>query len=188
MRAPRRVETDPADLEVHLVPMRRRHLRQILKIEAQVYPRPWTVTLFASELNLRDSRHYTVARVNGSVVGYAGLMFNADEAHVTNVAVDPAWHRHKIGTRLFVHLVSQARVRGCRLLTLEVRVSNGAAQSLYRKFGLVSVGVRKNYYAETNEDAIIMSVEGICSPAYTERLETIEAAIPGTTVVATGRW
>lgn len=188
MKTLRRGETDPADLEVHLVPMRRRHLRQILKIEAQVYPRPWTLTLFASELNLRDSRHYTVARVNGTVVGYAGLMFAADEAHVTNIAVDPAWHRHKIGTRLFTHLVGQARQRGCRLLTLEVRVSNGPAQSLYRKFGLISVGVRKNYYAETNEDAIIMSVAEILSPAYTARLEAIEAGIPGRTVVAPGRW
>src|SRR6516225_9023071 len=65
---------DGVPLEVHLVPMRRRHLRAVLRIETQVYPRPWSLPLFMSELNLRTSRAYYVARVDGNVVGYAGLM------------------------------------------------------------------------------------------------------------------
>ena len=95
--------TRPA-LDVRLVPLRRRHLRSVLRIEAQVYPRPWSLALFMSELNLRNSRHYVAARIGNAVVGYGGLMFTGDEAHVTNIAVDPAWHRHQIGTRLLLNL------------------------------------------------------------------------------------
>src|SRR5579859_2179327 len=137
---------DPGSIEVHLVPMRRRHLRSVLRIEAQVYPRPWSLPLFMSELNLRTSRVYTVARVSGSVVGYAGLMLTGEDAHVTTIAVDPAWHRHKIGSRLLVNLLHQGLARGAKHVTLEVRVSNSGAQAMYRAFGFRPAGIRKNYY------------------------------------------
>jgi ribosomal-protein-alanine N-acetyltransferase len=172
----------PSEIQVHLVPLRRRHLRQVLRIEAQVYPRPWTLTLFMSELNLRAGRHYVAARVDGSVVGYGGIMLGVDEAHVTNIAVDPAWHRHQIGTRLLLNLCRAALAHGMGHLTLEVRVSNEAAQALYRRFGFETAGVRKNYYAETNEDALIMWVHDIDAPAYQQRLADIEAGVAGTTI------
>jgi ribosomal-protein-alanine N-acetyltransferase len=175
-------------LSVHLVPMRRRHLRSVLKIEAQVYPRPWSLPLFMSELNLRTSRAYYVARVDGAVVGYAGLMIIGDDAHVTTIAVDPAWHRHKIGTRLLLTLAREATERGARHLTLEVRVSNTGAQAMYRKFGFHPAGVRKNYYVETNEDALVMWAEDLDTEAYGSRLAQIEAEIPGETILETGRW
>jgi ribosomal-protein-alanine N-acetyltransferase len=175
-------------LAVQLVPMRRRHLRAVLKIEAQVYPRPWSLPLFMSELNLRNSRAYYVARVDGAVVGYAGLMITGDDAHVTTIAVDPLWHRHKIGTRLLLTLAREATERGARHLTLEVRVSNTGAQAMYRKFGFHPAGIRRNYYVETNEDALVMWAEDLDSDAYVDRLAAIEAGIPGTTTVETGRW
>ena len=78
---------DAEGLAVHLVPMRRRHLRSVLRIEAQVYPRPWSLPLFMSELNMRASRVYYVARVQGTVVGYCGLMLVDGDAHITNIAV-----------------------------------------------------------------------------------------------------
>ena len=74
--------------------MRRRHLRGVVRIEAQVYPRPWSHSLFVSELALRSSRSYVVAKVGREVVGYAGLMMSLTDGHVTTIAVDPAWHRH----------------------------------------------------------------------------------------------
>ncbi len=80
----------PPALVVHLAPMRRRHLRAVMRIESQVYPRPWSLPLFMSELALRTTRAYTVARVDGAVVGYSGLMLAGDDAHVTTIAVDPA--------------------------------------------------------------------------------------------------
>jgi ribosomal-protein-alanine N-acetyltransferase len=171
-----------ADLEVHLVPLRRRHLRSVLRIEAQVYPRPWSLPLFMSELNLRTSRHYVAARIGGVIVGYGGLMFSGDEAHVTTIAVDPAWHRHQVGTRLMLNLARTSIRRGARHLTLEVRVSNAAAQAMYRRFGFETAGVRKNYYAETNEDALVMWAYHIDSASYADRLAAIESGINGTTV------
>src|ERR1700758_699409 len=109
--------------EVHLAPMRRRHLRSVLRIESQVYPRPWSLSLFMSELALRTSRAYYVARVGGLVVGYCGLLLTGDAAHVPTIAVAPAWPRHKIGTRMLLNLAREARRREARHLTLEVRVT-----------------------------------------------------------------
>jgi ribosomal-protein-alanine N-acetyltransferase len=179
---------DDAPLEVHLVPMRRRHLRAVLRIESQVYPRPWSLPLFMSELNLRTSRAYYVARVDGNVVGYAGLMLTGDDGHVTTIAVDPAWHRHKIGTRLLLNLAREGRDRSARHLTLEVRMSNTGAQALYRRFGFRPAGIRKNYYLETNEDAMVMWADDIDTDEYAARLAELEAGVPGTTIIESGRW
>lgn len=180
-------EPEPAvpdgDLQVQLVPMRRRHLRSVLRIEGQVYPRPWSLSLFVSELALRSTRAYYVARVGGIVVGYCGLMLAGDDAHVTTIAVDPAWHRRGIATRLLVNAVRLATGRGARHLTLEVRVGNDPAQALYRAFGFHPAGVRKGYYVETNEDALVMWAEDIDSPQYAARMAALEARIPGTTIV-----
>ncbi|MDQ1394930.1 MAG: [ribosomal protein S18]-alanine N-acetyltransferase [Acidimicrobiaceae bacterium] len=172
-----------AELEIHLVPMRRRHLRSVLRIESQVYPRPWSLSLFMSELALRSSRAYFVARVGGLVVGYSGLMLTGDDAHVTTIAVDPAWHRHKVGTRMLLNLAREALRRNARHLTLEVRVGNESAQAMYRTFGFHPAGIRKNYYVETNEDALVMWADDIDTDAYAERLARIEAGIPGQTIV-----
>ncbi|MDQ2725574.1 MAG: ribosomal protein S18-alanine N-acetyltransferase [Actinomycetota bacterium] len=170
------------DLTVHLVPLRRRHLRSVLRIEAQVYPRPWSLPLFMSELNLRTSRAYIAARVEGVIVGYAGIMLAGEEAHVTTIAVDPAWQRHKVGSRLMARLVRSAMEQGARHLTLEVRMSNLGAQAMYRRFGFEPAGVRKNYYAETKEDALIMWAYDLHSPVATARLAAIEVGIPGGTI------
>lgn len=175
-------DTDLRSAPVHLVPMRRRHLRSVLRIESQVYPRPWSLSLFLGELGLRASRYYIVARVEGLVVGYAGLMLSLDEAHVTTIAVDPAWQRHGIGSRLLLNLTRTAVARGARHMTLEVRVSNAPAQQMYRRFGFETEGVRKNYYAESREDALIMWVHGIDTPGQAARLCTIERSLTGPTV------
>ena len=175
----------PPELEpsVQVVPMRRRHLRSVLRIEAQVYPRPWSLSLFMSELALRTTRAYYVARVDAVVVGYAGLMLGVEEAHVTTIAVDPAWHRRKIGTRLLLVLAGEAVQRGATNLTLEVRVGNTGAQSLYRQFGFAPAGVRRNYYVETNEDALVMWADDVDSDEYADRLDRIETKVPGRTIV-----
>ena len=184
--AARLPDIDPGSLEVHIVPMRRRHLRSVLRIEAQVYPRPWSLSLFLSELALRASRYYLVARVDASVVGYAGLMFTGEDAHVTTIAIDPALHRAKIGTRLLAALAREARARGAQNLTLEVRVSNVSAQAMYTKFGFRPAGVRKNYYVETNEDALVMWAENVDTDEYHHLLARLEDDIPGATVFGEG--
>ncbi len=163
--------------EIELTRMRRRHLRKVLSIEARVYPRPWSASLFLSELAQRSSRTYLVARHDGEVVGYAGLMHLADEAHITNIAVDPDLHGRKVGTKLLLALVTEAIARGAVMISLEVRVSNSVAQSMYEKFGFSIAGVRKGYYIETKEDALLMVVEDARSTEYRLRLQAIRSEV-----------
>ncbi|MGH9211031.1 MAG: ribosomal protein S18-alanine N-acetyltransferase [Acidimicrobiales bacterium] len=177
--------TRPADttgLTVAITAMRRRHLRGVLHIEQQVYPKPWTLGLFLSELNQRTTRLYLVARVNHKVVGYLGLLRSVDDGHITTIAVDPAWHRRGIATRLLAAAARGAMASGCVNLTLEVRVSNSGAQELYRQFGFVPAGVRKAYYPDNAEDALIMWANDIDSADYAMRLGGIESGIRGSTV------
>src|SRR5436305_15335191 len=100
-------EPDIRALTVAIQPMRRRHLRSVLRIGQQVYPRPWSSSLFLSERALRSTRAYYVARVGRELVGYAGLMMTLDEGHITTIAVDPRRHRSKIGTRLLLVLARE---------------------------------------------------------------------------------
>lgn len=173
-------------LDVDLVTMRRRHLRGVLRIEAMVYPRPWSLGLFLSELALRTTRIYVVAKVGTTVVGYGGLMLTGSDGHVTTMAVDPAWHRRGIANRLLLALSRAGVSRGCTGLTLEVRASNEPAKDLYRRFGYAPAGIRKNYYSELNEDAIVMWAHDVDLPAYADRLAAIEAGLTGSTTIEEG--
>ena len=164
---------------LELTRMRRRHLRRVLSIEGQVYPRPWSASLFLSELAQRTARSYLVAKADGEVIGYAGMMFMGEEAHVTNIAVDPGWHGRKAGTRLLLAIITEAIARGAGVISLEVRVSNSVAQAMYEKFGFSVVGVRKGYYVETNEDALIMTVPNARSTDYRVRLQAIRDELDG---------
>ncbi len=173
---------DPDDLEVVIGSMRRRHLRGVLRIEQQVYPRPWSMGLFMSELGFRSGRVYLVAKVDGVVVGYGGVMLVQDDGHITTLAVDPAWHRHGIGSRLLLALGDAAIERGIRNLTLEVRMDNRPAQELYRRFGFVPAGVRKGYYVETNEDALVMWANDVDGDEHEARAAALASTIRGRTV------
>lgn len=174
-RQPRFEPRPTADVE--LTRMRRRHLRKVLAIESRVYPRPWSPSLFLSELAQRGTRSYLVARAQGEVVGYAGMMFMGREAHVTNIAVDPAFHGRKVGTRLLLTITNEAIARGAEVVSLEVRVSNHVAQSMYVKFGFSVVGTRKGYYIETNEDAYIMEASDVGSTGYRLLLQEIRTEL-----------
>lgn len=151
--------------------MRHRHVGQVLAIERSAYPKPWTAKVFHDELDQARAghRHYVVARVGRQVVGYAGLMFVLEEAHVTNVAVHPEHRRSGVASRLLLDLAETAIRRGCESWTLEVRASSTGAQSLYRSFGFVPAGVRKAYY-EGVEDAIVMWCHDIRTPEYARLL------------------
>ena len=159
---------------ITLAPMRRRHLRAVMRIETLVYPRPWSTSLFMSELALRGTRAYHVAKLGAVVVGYSGLMLGTQDAHVTTIAVDPERQRLGIGTRLMLNMARSALERGARNMTLEVRVANTGAQALYHRFGFAPAGIRKNYYSETNEDALVMWATDIDTPVYEERLAAVE--------------
>ena len=176
-----RAEANPpgAIAEIAITPMKRKHVRDVLAIERQVYPRPWSAALFFSELSQRKSRYYIVAMHQREVLGYGGLMVHQDEGHITTVAVDPVVQHQGIGTRLLLDMVHEARRREARSLALEVRVANWPAQRLYAWFGFRPVGVRKNYYAETGEDALVMWIDDVQGDEITGRLLRIRAAIDG---------
>ncbi len=159
-------------------PMRRRHLRDVLRIEEGAYPKPWSRSVFESELAQvkQGTRRYLVARSGRRVVGYAGLWFvddpDGDQAHITNVVIDPARRREGIAMRLMLTLATEAIARGCVAWTLEVRVSSVGAQELYRRLGFAPAGVRKRYY-ENVEDAIVMWCHDIDTPEYAARLDEL---------------
>jgi len=158
--------------------MRRRHLRGIMAIERQVYPRPWSPNLFLSEMTESRNRCYLVARMDREVVGYGGLICYGEEAHITNVAVDPMHHRRRIGSRLLRELIVNAVDLGADAISLEVRVTNWGAQRLYGGFGFRPVGVRKNYYQEISEDALIMWLDGIRTVDYGRKLQVLMDQLP----------
>ena len=163
--------------EVEIVPMRRRHLRSVLAIEERVFPTAWSLGLYLTELAQPATRSYWVARHHQQVIGYGGLMLAVGDAHVTTFAVAPEYHRRHVGKLLLLKLAREARRRGGSHLTLEVRITNVAAQGLYREFGFVPAGIRKNYYAEVNEDALIMWAYDIDTDAYEARLAAIEVGL-----------
>jgi len=162
---------------IEVVAMRRRHVRAVATIEEQIFPRPWSPALYLSEIAQGPTRLYLVAQAAGAVVGYTGSVLVAGEGHITTVGVAPTWHRNGVATRLLLVLARQARERGVTALTLEVRMSNVGAQRLYQEFGFVPAGVRKNYYAEVNEDGLVMWASGVDSSAYGDRLASIEARL-----------
>ncbi len=103
------------------------------------------------------------------IVGFLGLWYIVDEAHVTVVGVREAARRNGIGELLLLGGMEAALRRGMRTLTLEVRASNLSAQALYTKYGFRQAGVRKGYYTDNHEDALIMTTAGIADPAYHPR-------------------
>lgn len=110
------------------------------------------------------------------VLGFAGLWFMADEAHIANIAVRDEYRRRGVGELLLIAMIQLAIERKARFITLEVRASNQAAQALYRKYGLVEVGTRRGYYMDNKEDAVIMTADKITSPAYIESLRELKQA------------
>ena len=168
-------DDDTAELLV-IEPMHRSHLARVMEIERTAYPKPWTEGVFADELSMqnRGSRYYLVALLGDRLVGYGGMIYMDDAAHITNVAVDVSMRRRGIATELLLDLSWEARRAGMKSLTLEVRESNVSAQSLYRRFGFVPVGVRAKYY-ENRDDAIVMWCTDIQGDEFRERLQLIEA-------------
>lgn len=171
-------DLETSDLTVELYPMRARHLPQVLALEAAVQPHPWTRGMFESELdNSLGDRRYTIAAVGRHLAGFCGLWCCVDEVHVTTIGVAPKWQRHRIGQRLMVDAGRWALARQASAMTLEVRASNQPAQALYRKFGLAPVGLRRGYYAESGEDALIMTAAGLGGDDWRGRLDRLASEL-----------
>ena len=155
-------------------PMELPDLERALAIEEASYKQPWTEGIFRDELGT-TGRVYLVAEEGQHMVGFGGLMLVDNEAHLTTVVVRPDRRGTGVGTRLTLALVEAGLAAGARSLTLEVRVSNKAAQALYQRFGMAPVGVRKHYYLD--EDALIMWAHDIHLPEFTQRLQEIKEGL-----------
>jgi ribosomal-protein-alanine N-acetyltransferase len=139
-----------------------------------VFPEPWSVAVFNSELALRHGRRYRAAWDGDQMAGYIGFLIVGDEAHITTIATAPAYQRSGVATALILDGIYALRGSGVKHLSLEVAAGNEPAQSLYRSFGFAPIGVRRNYYPLTGQDAIMMWAYDIDSEDYERRLESLE--------------
>lgn len=155
---------------VRVAPMALEDIPAVLDIERRSFTTPWPPEAFHQELTHNRLARYTVARQGGAVVGYAGVWLMVDEAHITTFAVHPDWRRQGVGRRLMQAVLLSSRAMGAAHMTLEVRVSNSAAQALYAQHGFVIAGRRERYYTDDHEDAYIMSTPPLGSEAMERHL------------------
>ncbi|HYR93179.1 MAG TPA: ribosomal protein S18-alanine N-acetyltransferase [Methylomirabilota bacterium] len=157
--------------------MRLEDVPAVQLVENASFPIPWPANAFRHELTQNKNAHYLVAKEGDHIVGYAGLWLSLDEAHITTFAVLPEYRRRKIGERMLLSIFERAERLGAEWLTLEVRASNLPAQRLYEKYGFRPAGIRRRYYSDNNEDAIIMWTERLRDKSVRDRIEKLRAAL-----------
>jgi ribosomal-protein-alanine N-acetyltransferase len=145
--------------------MRLDDVPQVHAIERLSFSSPWPAQAFEQELTGNPMARYVVANVADLVVGFAGVWLMVDEGHITTFGVHPHWRRRGVGRRLMLELVEIATDLGAARMTLEVRVSNEAAQRLYRSFGFTAAGRRRAYYTDDGEDALVMTTPQLSGPS-----------------------
>ncbi len=148
----------------------------VARLEADVFPEPWSEKAFIEEVKRPDRRYLVVEGSAGDIIGYGGLMLVEEDAHITTLAVTPEHRNRGLGSRLLAELIEEGLAAGARHMTLEVRMSNDPARRLYSRFGFAPIGVRKNYYRD--EDALIMWVLDAAGSEYRQRLDEIERSLP----------
>ena len=150
--------------KITLHPLSIKDLDEVLGIERNSFRTPWTKYAFIHEIQFEKSV-FKVLKIDGRLVGYGGFWYILDEAHISNIAIRPDYRGQGLGKILLLHLLEEAVAKGARKATLEVRRSNIIAQDMYSSFGFKIVSVRKNYYSDEHEDALIMWNENIAASA-----------------------
>lgn len=152
-------ETSEKIHHIRIEPLQITHLEAIYGIETRSFAVPWSMNELRRDFTTNKHAFYLVA-LDGDkedqVAGYAGLWHIVNEGHINNIAVDEPYRGHGVGSKLMEGLIALAQQKEMIGLTLEVRMGNRAAMGLYSKYGFKMEGIRKNYYAETKEDAVIM--------------------------------
>ena len=144
------------DNDIEILSLKLEHVDSVLKIDALSFPTPWSRESFEREIEVNKFARYVVAKKDGVVIGYAGMWLILDEGHITNIAVHPEHRGIGTGNLLLEALIEMCRIESITSLTLEVRKSNLVAQNLYKKYGFLEQGIRKGYYGDNKEDAVIM--------------------------------
>lgn len=142
-------------LELHISPMTMDDISQIAALEKMCFSMPWSERLFINELENNNSYFLTI-KIRNELIGYAGFWLIVDEAHIVNLAVHPEFRRQGMGGMLLKNILDMAKQKGALKATLEVRETNTPANLLYERLGFVCVALRKGYYADTKEHAVIM--------------------------------
>ena len=133
-------------------------IENVIAIERASFQFPWSTRFFLDELQV-DCARSILAEVDGRIVGYVLFWLVSEEVDIHNIAVHPDFRRQGIGRLLLEQVVAAARRQERLRVTLDVRFSNASAQSLYRRFGFVAHGLRKAYYSDNGEDALVMALE-----------------------------
>lgn len=133
-------------------------IEAVMRIEKATFPTPWSRTAFYNEVVINHFATYLLLEVGEEIAGYCGVWVIIDEAHITNIALHPDYRGMKLGEALLKRAIDFVKSRGALKMTLEVRVSNTIAQNLYRKYGFEEGSIRKNYYTDNQEDALVMWV------------------------------
>lgn len=149
--------------ELRYVRLQKEHLAAIFPLEHEAYPDPWTQGMFLQEIRNATS-HFYLAFWGEQLVAYGGFWLILDEIHITKLTVAPAFRGHGLGRVLMGFLEQQGWQAGGRVVRLEVRASNTPARRLYAGLGYQEVGVRKNYYTASREDAIVMARDFLAPP------------------------
>ncbi len=172
-----------ADLfPITIKPMTQADIENVIAIEAASYgEHHWSKESFFNELSNELAKYYCAFDNNGNLMGYAGTWQILEEAHLTNIAVSPDFRRRKVAESLLAVVIDECRKNGIKYITLEVRVSNTPAINLYEKYGFKSLGTRKGYYQNNNEDALIMWTENMFydkfKVKYEKNLEDLKRAV-----------
>ena len=158
-------------------PMQVSDLTAVQRIERASFTTPWPAQAYRQEIETNRLAQYLVAVMGDEIVAYGGIWLMVDEAHITTFAVDPRYRRRRIGERLLLALLDLADDRGAREATLEVRLSNLPARRLYEKYGFRPAGVRRRYYSDNNEDAIIMWTDRLRDRGVRERIAKLRQSL-----------
>ncbi len=153
-------------------------LDAVMAIDALSLPVPWPRSAHERELSNRVARYLVLVGPEGAIRGYGGLWVQMDELHVIVMAVHPAWRRRGLGARILRALIRTGMALGCVGATLEVRAGNLAAQGLYGRFGFREAGLRRRYYGDNDEDALIMSTPPFADPDWQRLWERIQMEAP----------
>lgn len=142
--------------DIDILSLKLEHIDSVLVIDTLCFPTPWSKESFQKEIENNKFARYIIAKKGEVVIGYAGMWLILDEGHITNIAVHPEYRGIGAGKLLLEALIEICKIELVNSITLEVRKSNIVAQSLYKKYGFVEEGIRKEYYGDNREDAIIM--------------------------------
>lgn len=153
--------------------MRREDLQRVMQIERECFPTPWHESAYMTEL-VNRSAYYIVAEIDDQIVGYAGMWVIMDEAHITTLGVARSHRGMKIGEQILVGLLDEAIRRGARRATLEVRQSNMVAQGLYKKYHFIPAAIRRGYYTDNHENAVVMWIDDMKNQVFTEKYHLLK--------------